>query len=91
MQVLEVTPGPNKVATIAYSDPNIDVNYPKKAAGVPYEDATANKIYQKTVDVFTTELSFRFFKHNEEDESAIEHKHQGCSSCQTDPPKTSLA
>jgi hypothetical protein len=70
LQVLEVTPGPNKVASIAYSDPNIDVNYPKSTSGVPFEDATANKIYQKTVDQFTTELSFKFFKHNEEDEKA---------------------
>jgi hypothetical protein len=63
VQVLEVTPGPHKVATIAYSDPNMDSNYPKEQSGVPYEDATPDKVYKKTVDVFTTDLVLKFFKH----------------------------
>jgi hypothetical protein len=63
VQVLEVTPGPTKVATIAYSDPNLDINYPKESAGVPFEDATPGKVYQKTVDEFTTDLALKFFKH----------------------------
>jgi hypothetical protein len=64
VQVLEVTPGPNnKVATIAYSDPNMDTNYPKESGGVPFEDATPGQVYQKTVDEFTTDLALKFFKH----------------------------
>ena len=65
VQVVEVTPGANKVATIGYSDPSLDVNYPPdRPEGIPYGDVSTQMIYDRTIDQFTTEISMLFFRHS---------------------------
>lgn len=66
LQVLEVTPGQNKTARIAFSEPDIRTTYPKYGTeGVPGSDTVnGESIYKRTTDDFTTEIAERFFAHD---------------------------
>lgn len=66
VEVLEVTPGPNKVATPGYTNPSMEVEYPPdRPEGLAIGDTSAQTLYDKTVDEFTDQVSLLFIRHPE--------------------------
>jgi hypothetical protein len=64
VEVLEVTAGPNKVAKVGYSNPSMEIEYPSDhPEGLAIGDTSAQTIYDKTVDEFTTQVALLFFRH----------------------------
>ncbi len=61
MQVIEIDPSGK--ATVAYTDPNIRVKFPRSAPAEGELNGTHAKIYAGTVDELTTQLSLKFFQH----------------------------
>jgi hypothetical protein len=67
LEVLEVTSGPNKVAKVGYNNPSMDIEYPPdRPEGLAIGDTSAQTLYDKTVDEFTTQVSLLFFRHSSE-------------------------
>jgi hypothetical protein len=68
VQVIEVTPGPNKVATIGYNNPNMEITYPpNQPEGIPFGNVSPQMIYDKSIDQFTTDVALLFFRHAAKD------------------------
>jgi hypothetical protein len=65
LEVLEVTPGPNKTARVAFTEPDIRTVYPKYSSeGVPGSDmVNGETVYKNTTDDFTSEIALRFMTH----------------------------
>ena len=64
VQVLEVTAGPNKVATVGYNQADMEINYPPdRPEGLPFGDVSAQALYDKTVDEFTSQVTLLFIRH----------------------------
>jgi len=63
LKVIEMKDGK---ATVAYTENNIDVIYPKDSPKDGLPIGTDNTITQGTVDTFTTELAKRFYPHDED-------------------------
>ena len=56
-----------KTARVVYTDPNLSTTYPPhRPEGIGGTDVTAEQIYLKTIDEFTTDLTLRFVRHSGE-------------------------
>jgi hypothetical protein len=55
-------------AKVAYEEDDIRAIYPKDSPKEGLPDGNDTKIYQGTLDLFTTAMTFRFFKHEADEE-----------------------
>lgn len=62
LQVVEID-NAKKYATVAYSDPNIRIKFPRKAPDEGLLSGNDRKIYQGTLDEISTDLAVKFFQH----------------------------
>ena len=64
VEILEVTPPPDRSAKIAYTDADMHSVYPpRRPEGVAGTDVSSDYIYRKTVDQFTSDMALKFVTH----------------------------